>query len=56
MNMTVFMFIQENFGDKVVHSVGFPEYDECVPMVDKTVDVVSKEKQATPQNSFGSKG
>ncbi|KAI5402951.1 Phosphatidylinositol/phosphatidylcholine transfer protein sfh6 [Lathyrus oleraceus] len=46
---------EENFGDKVVHSGGFPEYDECVPMVDKTIDVVSKEKQATPQNSFGSK-
>ncbi|CAI8600019.1 unnamed protein product [Vicia faba] len=44
------------FADKVVRSGSFHGYDECVPMVDKTMDVVSKEKQAaTPQNSFGSK-
>jgi hypothetical protein len=33
-------------------SVGFPEYDEYVPMVDKTVDVAWKEKQVTTQNSY----
>ncbi|KEH36183.1 putative cellular retinaldehyde binding/alpha-tocopherol transport, CRAL/TRIO [Medicago truncatula] len=30
-------------------------FDECVPMVDKTIDVGPKEKQAAPRNSFGSK-
>ncbi|XP_058785353.1 phosphatidylinositol/phosphatidylcholine transfer protein SFH6-like [Vicia villosa] len=47
---------EARFADKVVRSGGFPGYDESVPMVDKTIDVVSKEKQAAaPQNSFGSK-
>jgi len=31
-------------------------FEECVPMVDKTIDVGPKEKQAAPRNSFGSKG
>lgn len=39
--------------DKAGHAGDFSEH---VPMVDKTVDVGSKEKQATPQKSFGSKG
>ncbi|XP_004499192.1 phosphatidylinositol/phosphatidylcholine transfer protein SFH8-like isoform X3 [Cicer arietinum] len=34
-------------------SAGFSEYDEYVPMVDKTVDVAWKEKQVTIQNSYG---
>ncbi|CAK8569023.1 unnamed protein product [Lathyrus sativus] len=46
---------ETRIAEKVVCSSSFPVYDECVPMVDKTVDVVSKEKQATPQNSSGSK-
>lgn len=58
-NINVFMFIQAKFVDKAGHGGSFSEYDECVPMVDKTVDVGLKEKQTTsvtPQNSFGSKG
>jgi len=35
---------------------GFSEYDECVPMVDKAVDLGWKEKQVTTQNSYGSTG
>ncbi|XP_058725324.1 phosphatidylinositol/phosphatidylcholine transfer protein SFH8-like [Vicia villosa] len=34
-------------------SSGFSEYDEYVPMVDKTVDVAWKEKQVTTHNSYG---
>ncbi|KAL1312085.1 hypothetical protein AAHE18_16G012300 [Arachis hypogaea] len=37
------------------HASGLSEYDEYVPMVDKTVDVAWKEKQAKTQNTFGSK-
>ncbi|XP_061356298.1 phosphatidylinositol/phosphatidylcholine transfer protein SFH8-like [Gastrolobium bilobum] len=39
---------------KASHAGGISEYDEYVPMVDKTVDVTWKEKQLTTQNSFGS--
>ncbi|XP_004500992.1 phosphatidylinositol/phosphatidylcholine transfer protein SFH6-like isoform X2 [Cicer arietinum] len=49
---------EAKFVDKAGHGGSFSEYDECVPMVDKTVDVGLKEKQTTsvtPQNSFGSK-
>lgn len=35
-------------------SAGLPEYDEYVPMVDKTVDVTWKEKQVSTKNSHGS--
>ncbi|KAJ1378880.1 CRAL/TRIO, N-terminal domain [Sesbania bispinosa] len=37
---------------KASHAGGFSEYEVDVPMVDKTVDVGSKEKQATLQNSL----
>lgn len=50
------MFIQARLVGKAGHAGGLSEYDEHVPMVDKTVDVESKEKQATPQNPFGSTG
>ncbi|MED6204229.1 Phosphatidylinositol/phosphatidylcholine transfer protein sfh8 [Stylosanthes scabra] len=36
------------------HAGGLSEYDEYVPMVDKTVDVLWKEKKAKTQNTFGS--
>ncbi|MED6123869.1 hypothetical protein PIB30_053611 [Stylosanthes scabra] len=36
------------------HAGGLSEYDEYVPMVDKTVDVTWKEKKAKTQNTFGS--
>lgn len=57
MNPTLTLVQDEaRFADKVVRSSGFPVYHECVPMVDKTIDVVSEEKQAAmPENSFGSK-
>ncbi|CAJ2643039.1 unnamed protein product [Trifolium pratense] len=41
--------------DKVGPSCGFPGSDECVPLVDKTIDVGSMEKQAAAPNSFESK-
>ncbi|GAU34950.1 hypothetical protein TSUD_312810, partial [Trifolium subterraneum] len=43
------------FPDKVGPSCGFPGNDECVPLVDKTIDVGSMEKQAAAPNSFRSK-
>lgn len=51
------MFFQERLVGKANHGGDFSEYDEDVPpMVDKIVDVGSKEKQETPQNSFVSRG
>lgn len=41
---------------KAIHSGGFSEHDEYVPMVDKAVDVGWKEKQTAPQYSCGSRG
>lgn len=41
---------------KASHAGGFSEYDEYVPMVDKTVVAVGrKDKQVATQNSYGSK-
>ncbi|KAK7291207.1 hypothetical protein RIF29_06162 [Crotalaria pallida] len=40
---------------KASHAGGFCEYDEYVPMVDKTVDVAWKENQVANENSSGSK-
>ncbi|KAJ1408038.1 CRAL/TRIO, N-terminal domain [Sesbania bispinosa] len=45
---------EARLGGRASHSGGFSEYDEYVPMVDKTVDVGWKEKQVTTQNSLGS--
>jgi hypothetical protein len=50
------MFVQTRFPDKVGPSCGFPGNDVCVPLVDKTIDVGSMEKQAAAPNSFGEKG
>lgn len=50
------MFLQARFVGRTSHSGGFSEFDEYVPMVDKTVDVGWKEKQVTTQNPFGSTG
>lgn len=47
------MFVQARLAGL---SAGFSEYDEYVPMVDKTVDVAWKEKQVTIQNSYGTTG
>lgn len=46
------MFVQARLAGRAGHS----EYDEYVPMVDKTVDVLWKEKQVTALNSSGSTG
>lgn len=55
-SLNAFMFIQERLVSKASHGGAF-SYDEDVPpMVDKIVDVGSKEKQETPQNSFVSRG
>ena len=48
------MIMQARLVGKASHAGGFSEHDEYVPMVDKTVDVGWKEKQATSQNSLGS--
>ncbi|KAI4316846.1 hypothetical protein L6164_024786 [Bauhinia variegata] len=45
---------EARLGVKVSHAGGFSENDECVPMVDKAVDVGWKEKQAIPQSSCNS--
>ncbi|GAU15270.1 hypothetical protein TSUD_03370, partial [Trifolium subterraneum] len=43
---------EARFAGRAGLSAGFPEYDEYVPMVDKTVDVAWKEKQVTTQKSY----
>lgn len=54
LNITALMIMQARLVGKASHAGGFSEHDEYVPMVDKTVDVGWKEKQATSQNSLGS--
>lgn len=55
-NTTALMFVQARLNGRASHIGVFSEYDEYVPMVDKTVDVGWKEKQVTTQNSSGSTG
>lgn len=51
-----FVFVQARLAGRAGLSSGFSEYDEYVPMVDKTVDVAWKEKQVTTHNSYGTTG
>jgi hypothetical protein len=50
------VFVQARLAGRAGLSAGFPEYDEYVPMIDKTVDVAWKEKQVTTQNSYSATG